>query len=88
MRYLRSSSLGWVRRGWSLEILRLSRDIEQHLGTLRAIKLDIEVRTPGMSVIYFRLLVPFQLTVEGECHRLIMEQCERRAGSGTVGFST
>jgi hypothetical protein len=44
MRHLRFSLLGWVR--WSLESIRLSRDIGQHLGTLRAIKLEIEVRVP------------------------------------------
>jgi hypothetical protein len=36
-------SLGWV--NWSLEILRLLRDIGRHLGTLNFLMLEIEVGT-------------------------------------------
>jgi hypothetical protein len=46
--------------------------------------LEIEARTPTL-VLEFYLLAQSQLTVEGERRRLVMEQCERRAGA--IAFS-
>jgi hypothetical protein len=56
--------------------------------SVRALGLEIEVRTSTIGRLSLLIDVIVQLAVEGECRRLIMEQYERRAGTVNAGFST
>jgi hypothetical protein len=51
IQYLNLPSLGWV--NWSVEIVRLSRDIGQHLRAVKDLMLEIEVRTPTIVVEFY-----------------------------------